>query len=166
VLAEWGLAAFTDVVTLIISEMTTNAIAATRKVAWEGGLPPVRLWLLGGAGAQAAGEVMILVWDAVAERPVPREAGPDDVSGRGLALMEALCARWDWYLPSAPPGGKVTRAVIDDPWREAPGGLATRGPGTRVAAGASGAHVPCGTPARRTLRAEISICAEISLPQQ
>jgi hypothetical protein len=76
------------------------------------------MWLLGGPGAHAVGEVVIAVWDAVAEPPVPREAGPEDVSGRGLALMEALCARWDFYLPSAPPGGKVTRAVIDDPWRD------------------------------------------------
>jgi hypothetical protein len=49
VLAEWGLAAFTDVVCLVISELVTNSLRATGKVTWEGGLPPVRMWLLGGA---------------------------------------------------------------------------------------------------------------------
>jgi hypothetical protein len=39
-------------------------VNATSEVSWEAGLPPVRLWLLGGAGAGGAGEVMILVWDA------------------------------------------------------------------------------------------------------
>ena len=120
VLAEWGLARFTDAAILVISEMVTNAMAATRKVAWEGGLPPVRMWLLGGAGAQATGEVMILVWDAVAKEPVSRVAGVEDENGRGLAILETLCTQWDFYLPPAPPGGKVTRALIDHPWRDQP----------------------------------------------
>jgi hypothetical protein len=119
VLAEWGLAAFTDAVCLVISEMVTNSLRATRKVAWEAGLPPVRLWLLGGAGADAAGQVMILVWDAVAEPPVQHEAGTEDVSGRGLGIVDRLSAgQWDWYLPAAPYGGKVTQTLISVPWRD------------------------------------------------
>src|SRR6516164_6689020 len=49
VLAEWGLARFTDAVVLLISEMITNSVNATAKVRWDAGLPPVRLWMLGGA---------------------------------------------------------------------------------------------------------------------
>jgi hypothetical protein len=49
-------------------------------------------------------------------------AGEQDERGRGLAIVTALCARWDWYLPRPPAGGKVTRAVIDHPWRDQPAG--------------------------------------------
>jgi hypothetical protein len=123
VLAEWGLAAFTDAVCLVISEMVTNSLRATRKVLWPGGLPPVRLWLLGGAGADAVGQVMILVWDAVAEPPVQQEADAEDVSGRGLGIVDWLSGRqWDWYRPAAPYGGKVTQVLIDCPWRDQPPG--------------------------------------------
>jgi hypothetical protein len=121
VLAEWGLAAFADAVCLVISEMVTNSMRATRKVLWEGGLPPVRMWLLGGAGAGAAGQVMILVWDAVAEPPVPQAAAAEDVSGRGLGIVDWLSGgQWGCYLPAAPYGGKVTWALIDRPWRNQP----------------------------------------------
>jgi hypothetical protein len=122
VLAEWGLGQFTDAVTLIVSELVTNAVAATREVRWEAGLPPVRLWLLGGAGVNGAGEVMVAVWDAVAGRSVPTEphlAGEEDECGRGLSIVGCLSGQqWDSYLPSAPYGGKVTRALVDRPWRD------------------------------------------------
>lgn len=123
VLAEWGLGQFTDAVTLVISELITNAVAATEKVAWAAGLPPVRLWLLGGPGADGAGEILLLVWDAVAEVPAMGTAGAEDESGRGLGIVHWLSGRqWDCYLPPAPPGGKVTRALLDSPWRDQPPG--------------------------------------------
>jgi hypothetical protein len=121
VLAEWGLAAFAEAVFLVISEMVTNSLRATQKFAWEAGLPPVRLWLLGGAGADAVGQVLILVWDAVPEPPVQQEAGTEDVSGRGLGIVDWLSGRqWGYYLPAAPYGGKVTQALVDRPWRDQP----------------------------------------------
>jgi hypothetical protein len=123
VLAEWGLADFTDAVTLVVSEMITNSVTATGKVPWDAGVPPVKLWLLGRAGASGAGEVLLVVWDAVAEVPEMREAGAEDESGRGLGIVHWLSGRqWDWYLPPAPYGGKVTRALIDCPWRDHPPG--------------------------------------------
>ena len=126
VLAEWGLGAFTDAVTLVVSEMITNSAIATEKVPWDAGVPhtpPVRLWMLGGPGAGGAGEVLLIVWDAVAEVPEMREAGAEDESGRGLGIVHWLSGRqWDWYLPPAPYGGKVTRALIDCPWRDHPPG--------------------------------------------
>jgi hypothetical protein len=121
VLAEWGLGQFTDAVVLLVSEMITNSVAATEKVAWEGGLPPVRLWMLGGPGAGGTGEVLLVVWDAVAEVPEMGTAGPEDESGRGLGIVHWLSGRqWDCYLPLAPHGGKVTRALLDHPWRDQP----------------------------------------------
>src|SRR6266480_2060875 len=116
VLAEWGLGEFTDAVILLISEMITNSVAATEKVSWEAGTPPVRLWMLGGPGT-----VLLVVWDAVAVVPDMGAAGAEDESGRGLGIVHWLSGRqWDCYLPSAPHGGKVTRALIDRPWRDQP----------------------------------------------
>jgi len=119
VLAEWGLGDFTDVVTLIVSELVANSVVATEKVAWAGGRPPVRLWLLGGPGSSGMGEVVVVVWDAVREVPEPRDAGVEDESGRGLEIVGTLSGRqWDCYLPGGPEGGKVTTALIDRPWRD------------------------------------------------
>jgi hypothetical protein len=123
VLGEWGLGDFSDAVLHVVSELITNSVTATEQVAWEGGRPPVRMWLLGGPGAGGGGEVLVMVWDAVDREPAPRIAGDQEESGRGLAIVECLSGRqWDWYLPGPPHGGKVTRALIDSPWRDQPPG--------------------------------------------
>lgn len=44
-------------------------------------------------------------------RITPREAGPDDTNGRGLALVEALSA--GWFTQPAPSGGALVTAVFD-----------------------------------------------------
>jgi hypothetical protein len=103
----WGLGHLQYTAELVASELVTNSVAATRDFAWAGGLPPVRVWLLGSDVA-----VMILVWDAMARMPVRRDANWDDESGRGLGIVDALCAEWDSYLPRHPFNGKVTRAFI------------------------------------------------------
>jgi hypothetical protein len=122
VLAEWRLGHLADAVLQVTSELVTNAQTATANKAWDR-LPPVRLWLLAGPGASRTGEVLVLVWDAVAEEPAPRQAGELDENGRGLAIVDCLSGRqWDFYLPPAPWGGKVTRALIDHPWRDQPPG--------------------------------------------
>ena len=134
VLADWGLEQFSEAVTLVVSELVTNALVATREATWEAGLPPVRLWLLGSPGVDGAGEVMVLVWDAVAGECVPagpHRAGEEDESGRGLSIVGWLSGQqWDSYLPAAPYGGKVTRALIDRPWRDRPPDQSGRGHGT------------------------------------
>jgi hypothetical protein len=97
----------------------TNSVTATEQVAWAEGVPSVRLWLLGRAGPAGAGEVMVCVWDAVGEVPKPRVAAEDDEFGRGLGIVATLSGKqWDCYLPGAPEGGKVTRALIDHLWRD------------------------------------------------
>jgi hypothetical protein len=121
VLREWRLDDLEDAVLLVVSELITNAVAATGRGGWAAGLPPVRLWLLGSPGASEAGaggtgEVVVLVWDAVAALPLRAEAGDEDESGRGLQIVDCLSARqWDCYVPGAPYAGKVTRALISTP---------------------------------------------------
>jgi anti-sigma regulatory factor (Ser/Thr protein kinase) len=111
VLEEWRLGAFEEKASLVTSELLTNSVAATGKRAWEAGLPPVRLWVLAGPDG-----VLVAVWDAVTVMPERRDAGDLDESGRGLGMIvDCLCARWDSYLPPAPHGGKVIRALITSP---------------------------------------------------
>jgi hypothetical protein len=115
VLAEWAMQDFAEAVRLVVSELTTNAVRATRQLRRDGNpphTPSVRLWMLGRAGA-----IVILAWDGVSHVPTPRDAGLDDESGRGLAIVGVLSARWDCYQPPASAGGKVTWALVDHPWR-------------------------------------------------
>ena len=117
VLAEWGLGQLRDVAELVISELVTNSAQATEAVGWPAGRPPIRLWLRGDPH-----RVCVLAWDAVAVLPVPRTVGEDEESGRGLAIVDALCAEWGCYEASEPLGGKVTWALTGAPWRDqAPG---------------------------------------------
>jgi hypothetical protein len=102
-----GLGHLVDVVEIVASELVANSVAATRNARWEEMLPPVRVWLLGGASG-----VAIPVWDGVPRLPVKRDADPSDESGRGLQIVEALSARWGSYFPSHPFGGKITWAFI------------------------------------------------------
>jgi len=106
-LPRWGLGHLLEAVELVGSELTANAVAATRESAWDGGIPPVRVWLLG--GAVTAG---VLVGDAVLRRPVRRMAGGDDESGRGLQIVDALSSEWGSYFPPPPFSGKLTWAFI------------------------------------------------------
>lgn len=109
-LGKWSLPEFEDAVTLIASELVTNSQVETGKVAWAGRRPPVRVSLRGGPSA-----VALLIWDAITAAPVPRDAGDDDESGRGLGIVESLSKEWGYYFP-AEFGGKVTWSIIDAPW--------------------------------------------------
>lgn len=114
-LPGWGLERLLDSAELVATELLTNAVAATREFSWDGGMPPVRLWLLGSDCA-----VGVLVWDGVPRGPVPGppDPGPDLMpdpmaeSGRGLGLVAMLSAQADCYFPPAPFWGKVMRALI------------------------------------------------------
>jgi hypothetical protein len=108
-LSEWSLPQFEIVASVIASELVTNALMATRGVRWTAAVPPVRLWLRGGRPG-----VAVLAWDATVTAPVPRDAGDEDESGRGLAIVAALSAQWGYYYP-AQSRGKVAWAVIDTP---------------------------------------------------
>jgi len=110
VLREWGLARLTDGVELLVSELATNGVQASRAVAHDA----VRLWLVSDRE-----QVVIMVWDASPLRPARADPGGDAEYGRGLLLVEAISQQWGWYVAgqhgSTSPGdraGKVVWAVV------------------------------------------------------
>jgi hypothetical protein len=109
VLSDWSLTQFETATALIATELVTNAVVATNEVRWVSARPPIRVWLCGGPSV-----VAVLTWDASILAPVVRDAGDDDESGRGLAIVAALSAAWGFYYP-AEFRGKVTWAIIDCP---------------------------------------------------
>ncbi len=90
---------------LVVSELITNAIAASRSLDL---IHPVRLWLLCDTN-----QVLILVWDASAHPPARMEPGGDADGGRGLMLVEAISKCWDWYSAPDMIEGKVVWALCD-----------------------------------------------------
>jgi hypothetical protein len=106
-LPGWGLGHLRDTLELVATELITNAVITTADAAWHGAAPPVRVWLLGGSPG-----AVVLVWDGVPCGPVPRDAGDEAESGRGLGIVQALSAHWDFYFPQFPFCGKVTWAFI------------------------------------------------------
>jgi len=84
VLWEWGMAEISDTAELIVSELMTNAVAASR--ALEGGPFPVP--------------------------PVRMEPAADVEGGRGLMLVDALSTQWDWYPVADKIEGKAVWALI------------------------------------------------------
>ncbi|MFF2651422.1 ATP-binding protein [Streptomyces sp. NPDC058045] len=73
-----------DTAVLLLSELATNAVTAKTTPGRE---VKVRFEL-------NDRELRLEVSDASDEKPQPREAGPDDESGRGLALVSALADSW------------------------------------------------------------------------
>jgi hypothetical protein len=113
VLWEWHLTGLSDSAELVVSELVTNAVAASASVDLVSPVrvSPVRLWLVAGTGT---GQVMALVWDASPWPPAPAEPASDAETGRGLLLVEAMSERWDWYAAERT-GGKVVWALLACP---------------------------------------------------
>ena len=94
VLWEWGLNGLAQDSELLVSELVTNAAKATAGCDEAA----VRLRLSGDSV-----RVLIEVWDADPRAPAPKDLGehgrpdPQEEGGRGLFLVAALSARWDWY---------------------------------------------------------------------
>lgn len=103
-LAEWGLAGLIESAEIVVSELITNAVTATRTLGWMPP-PPVKLWLLADAT-----QVLIAVWDANPRLPSRSEAGELTEGGRGLLLVESLATQWN-ACPTPHYGGKVVRAI-------------------------------------------------------
>jgi anti-sigma regulatory factor (Ser/Thr protein kinase) len=100
VAVEWGYAGIAPTVELVTSELVTNGVRASAGL----DLPVVRLWVVCDWPS-----VTMYVWDASPQMPCRKASGPDEESGRGLILVEALSEKWDWY-PERP--GKVTWARV------------------------------------------------------
>lgn len=98
VLWEWALSGLSESVELLVSELLTNAVHASRSITSP---PIVRLWLLSDRT-----RVLILVWDANPKPPTRLEITENAEQGRGLLLIDNISDRWDWYVPLSG-GGKV-----------------------------------------------------------
>lgn len=103
VASEWGLGKLSDDLEQLVSELVTNAVAATRAVEPAS---PVRMWLLSDAAL-----VAVLVWDVSPQLPVRVQIDEAAESGRGLLLVEAISRRWGWY-PLTATAGKVIWAAL------------------------------------------------------
>ena len=68
---------------LIVSELVTNAITHT------GSSPRLEISHLGDSGA-----LRVAVSDGSTRHPATRDAGPDALGGRGMAIVEVLAERW------------------------------------------------------------------------
>lgn len=98
-LTDWELAELEEAVTLLVSEMVTNALLHADGIAVLE-LRPER------------GGVRVSVTDTTALTPLPRDADGDDVNGRGLLLVEALAQAWG--VEPAASGKTVWARVVDD----------------------------------------------------
>ncbi len=113
-LNEWCLAALADTAELLVSEIATNAVGASARIARQRGTGqlPMRLWLISDRRG-----VLIQVWDADRLQPIPQDLGPEAECGRGLLLVQTLSAQWGCYAPDGPgtPGGKIVWARCELP---------------------------------------------------
>ena len=100
VVREWGLPDLVETAELLVSELVTNAIRASRDLPE----PVIRLWL-----TSDRSNLVIRVWDGSGEMPVCQDADPDSECGRGLLLVEALSKDWGAYRRGH---GKVVWVLI------------------------------------------------------
>jgi len=103
VLREWGTGPFSDSTELLVSELVTNAVRASREMTR---VCAVRLWLLSDSA-----QILILVWDASPQPPVLTGVTEEAERGRGLMLVEAVSEQWGWYS-SKDGDGKFVWAIV------------------------------------------------------
>jgi anti-sigma regulatory factor (Ser/Thr protein kinase) len=103
VLLEWGLGALSDDTELVVAELVTNGVRASRAM----GRDAVRMWLVSDLR-----QVVVFVWDASPQPPAQAaDPGADAENGRGLLLVEALSQRWGHF--SYDGDGKVVWALLE-----------------------------------------------------
>jgi anti-sigma regulatory factor (Ser/Thr protein kinase) len=89
-LREWGLDDIAGTAELLVSELVTNAVTASRAMA-----DARTIWL---RLSSDKARLLIEVWDANPPPPVPRTETLDEEDGRGLLLVTSLSERWNWRL--------------------------------------------------------------------
>jgi anti-sigma regulatory factor (Ser/Thr protein kinase) len=123
-LADWGLAAMTDDVEIVVSELVTNAVKASggaeARPPWSRLHERLEVIYLS-MSATVEDTVIVEVWDGEAAPPVELEAEADAESGRGLKLVGALSLRWGTRWPSG--GGKIVWSECACRRDPCPGGL-------------------------------------------
>jgi len=98
-LRQWGLPSLAGDSELVVSELVTNAVAATGVTETEprwsqlAGLATIHVRVM-----LFEGSIVIAVWDRNPAPPVLRQSEPDSENGRGLSIVAALCKRWDYFL--------------------------------------------------------------------
>ena len=102
VLWEWGIGHLGDSTGLLVSELITNAVRASREAGRDSA---VRLWLLSDSA-----QILILVWDASLRPPVLTDAGDEAEHGRGLMLVDAVSEQLGWS-PCEEGDGKFVWAI-------------------------------------------------------
>lgn len=102
-LTAWGLTELVDNMELVVSELATNAL---RHGLALGGVPPAVQMSLVRRGRL----VTCAFTDPGPSVPVLRYAGPLDVGGLGLHIVDSLSLRWGWSALS--PKGKIVWAVL------------------------------------------------------
>jgi anti-sigma regulatory factor (Ser/Thr protein kinase) len=100
---EWRLAHLADTAQVVVSELLTNAVQASR------GLDRAAIQL---SLASDRDRLLVFVRDHVPGTPDPRHAGADDEGGRGLMLVESLSDEFGWYRPTDGTPGKVVWAAL------------------------------------------------------
>jgi anti-sigma regulatory factor (Ser/Thr protein kinase) len=104
-LVIWGRLELSEPVELLVTELTSNAVKATRELTCPV-RPPIRVRLsYDGTG------VLIEAWDASLKVPVL--AGADFLAdgGRGLHLVDAMSDKWGYYPDEG--GGKVVWCFVE-----------------------------------------------------
>jgi anti-sigma regulatory factor (Ser/Thr protein kinase) len=88
-LSCWGWAELSPDAGVVVSELVTNAVAASAGLR---AAAPVLVWL--GSDGHC---LLLAVADVSPRPPVRLDVWPDAEGGRGLALVEALSDRWGWH---------------------------------------------------------------------
>jgi anti-sigma regulatory factor (Ser/Thr protein kinase) len=102
ILAEWGLAHLRDTAELVMSELVTNALQATRAASLTS---PLTIYLHANDAWLRIG-----VWDGLPQPPAQQPHDLDADHGRGLHIVAALSHEWGTYHPAR--GGKIVYALI------------------------------------------------------
>jgi anti-sigma regulatory factor (Ser/Thr protein kinase) len=103
-LTDWRLERLVEDVDLVVSELVTNALLHSGDLG-TGSACPIRFEL-----DLRDGTLTCRVVDSSPLPPRPEEAADTAESGRGLILVDALAAAWDW---EDLPDGKAVWASFD-----------------------------------------------------
>jgi anti-sigma regulatory factor (Ser/Thr protein kinase) len=98
-LSEWRLGYLAADAALLVTELMTNAVQASKRSG-----TPVCLRLLADRD-----QVVIEVWDRNPGKPERRLASYEDEHGRGLSVIQALSYQWGCYFSG---GWKVVWAEL------------------------------------------------------
>jgi hypothetical protein len=105
-LDDWGMSAWMDVAELVVCELVTNALRhGLLSARWLPEDRPIGLTLL-----RRDPELMCLVTDPEPAGPIRADSCASAESGRGLHVVEACSAAWDWQPIEGM--GKVVWALL------------------------------------------------------